>query len=374
MAKAKVAPAHGAEQVARLLALPEVRALIAALDAERWTGRVGFGNRMLLGAVITKATYALPTWSRTVRLIAEHDALRTVLGGAPSDDALDRFRKKLLAHRDLLDACLDAVVVSLKAAVPDYGVDVAVDGSDMPAYANGQRYVYKGGPERTKFSDPDATWGHRSSVGTRSGGGYYGFKLHAAVCARTELPVAWATRTAKASELPEVPGLFDTMKRRGIVPATAALDKNYDAADTYAELIGRKIRPVIALIETARVRRGEHKPPECAHGVWTFAGADDKRQATQWRCPTRECRPMTVWIKYDRLHPPIPHGSDRFKALYRGRTSVERFFGRAKNERGLAPLRVRGLDRVSLHTDLTMLTVLAGALSAARTAATEVAA
>lgn len=235
-----------------------------------------------------------------------------------------------------------------------------------PPNANGQKYLYNHGPERERFSDPDASWGHRSSVGTRKGGGYYGYKLHLAVCARTELPVAWTTRTARDSELPEVVPLLDAMVRRGVVPATATLDKNYDAQGIYADLTARRIRPVIGLIDTARDKRGEHKPPTCEHGTWTFAGADDTRGATQWRCPTRECKPASRWIKYGRLHPPIPHTTARWKALYRGRTSVERCFGRLKNEAGLTPLRLRGLDRVSLHADLTILTTLAGALVRAR--------
>jgi hypothetical protein len=48
----------------------------------------------------------------------------------------------------------------------------------MPAYANGQRYIYKGGPERKTYSDPDASWGHRSAVSTRAAGSFYGYKLH----------------------------------------------------------------------------------------------------------------------------------------------------------------------------------------------------
>jgi hypothetical protein len=37
----------------------------------------------------------LPTWTRTVRLIAEHAALREAIGGAPSVDAAYRFTVKL---------------------------------------------------------------------------------------------------------------------------------------------------------------------------------------------------------------------------------------------------------------------------------------
>jgi hypothetical protein len=59
---------------------------------------------------------------------------------------------------------------------------------------------------------------------------------------------------------------------------------------------------------------------------------------------------------------PIPYGSDEWKRLYRGRGAVEREFGRLKHDDGLAPLRVRGLERVRLHADLTMLARLAQAL------------
>jgi hypothetical protein len=44
-----------------------------------------------------------------------------------------------------------------------------------------------------------------------------------------------------------------------------------------------------------------------------------------------------------------------------------REFGRLKNEWALLPLRVRGIDRVRLHADLTMLAQLACALARART-------
>ena len=62
----------------------------------------------------------------------------------------------------------------------------------------------------------------------------------------------------------------------------------------------------------------------------------------------------------------IPRGSDEWRSLYRRRSSVEREFGRLKHEYGLAFLRVRGLQRVRLHADLTMLGRLALALNTSR--------
>ena len=79
-----------------------------------------------------------------------------------------------------------------------------------------------------------------------------------------------------------------------------------------------------------------------------------------------QCQPKSTWVKADRRNPLIPRSTKRFGDLYRGRASVEREFERLKHEYGLAPLRVRGLARVQLHTDLTMLARLAQALNRVR--------
>ena len=98
----------------------------------------------------------------------------------------------------------------------------------MPAYANGQRFVSKNGPERERFSDPDASWGHRSAVSTRKGGGFYGYKIDTMVCTATDLPVAWNVRTARDNESIHALPLIDTAKVRGFAIETAAMDKGYD--------------------------------------------------------------------------------------------------------------------------------------------------
>ncbi len=307
---------------------------------------------------LAKSIYAIPTWTRLVALVKEHAALAAVIapdGDVPSVYACYRFTAKLRAHKHLLDACIASVVEALKRANPLLGWDVAIDASDMPAYANGQRYVSKGGREREKFSDPDASWGHRSAVSTRKGGGFYGYRLHMAVCSKTDLPLAWTVETARAHETLSVAPLLDRLYSLGINPETCALDKGYDNNRVYADCTERNIAPVIPLRQTPDVKRGEDAPPCCEHGTWRFAGADRKRGATKWRCPTGECKPASVWIKADRLHPLIPRETARWKALYRRRASIERAFGRLKNEWSLAPLRVRQIERVRLHADLTAL-------------------
>jgi len=124
--------------------------------------------------------------------------------------------------------------------------------------------------------------------------------------------------------------LLDAVLSRGFNPETVAADKGYDAARVYAEIEARGADPVIPI-----------------------KGVRGKQIA------------LPIGIG-GRMFPRIPRHSQRFSDLYRGRAAVERAFGDLKHQYGLAPLRVRGLERVQLHADLTMLARLGQALSRAR--------
>jgi hypothetical protein len=93
---------------------------------------------------------------------------------------------------------------------------------------------------------------------------------------------------------------------------------------------------------------------------------DAKRGRSKWRCSTGECQPASEWVKANRLHPLIPRTTERFKMLYHQRGGVEREFGYLKNEWAELPLRVRRLERVRLHGDLTILARLVTVLAKAR--------
>ncbi len=172
--------------------------------------------------------------------------------------------------------------------------------------------------------------GDRSAVSTRKGGGFYGYKLHLAVCTRTGLPVGWQVETARRNESLYVAPLLDGLRARGFRPETCAMDKGYDNNRVYAECEARGCEPVIPL-------RG-----------------------------AKANQPALALALGGRLFPRIPRHTQRFRDLYAGRGAVEREFGRLKHDYGLAPLRVRGLERVALHADLVMLARLASALARAR--------
>lgn len=99
MAKATVLPRRDAEQIKILLGSREAATLIADLEATRWIGRPSCPIRTMVGMTLVKPLYVLPTWTRTVRLVAEHAALRKAIGEAPSVDACYRFTRKLREHK-----------------------------------------------------------------------------------------------------------------------------------------------------------------------------------------------------------------------------------------------------------------------------------
>jgi hypothetical protein len=161
MADPTVPPRSDAVQLAELLDSPEITQLVAELAATRWTGRPGYPVRSMVGMALAKSLYTLPTWTRTVGLAAEHAALRAAIGcpdvaSVPSVHACYRFTAKLRKHKPLLDACVDRVTAALREQLPELGATVAIDASDLPADANGQQYLYNGGPERKRYADPDA--------------------------------------------------------------------------------------------------------------------------------------------------------------------------------------------------------------------------
>jgi len=143
------------------------------------------------------------------------------------------------------------------------------------------------------------------------------------------------------------------------------MDKGYDSANLYAAFQRQDCVPVVPQIQHHKVKKF-NDIPVCEHGVWTFAGADFKRRATKWRCPTGECQPKSTWLKASKRNPLIPRNTKRWAELYRGRGAVEREFGTLKHQFGLTPLRIRGLRRVRLHADLVMLARLSQALARVR--------
>ncbi len=128
-----------------------------------------------------------------------------------------------------------------------------------------------------------------------------------------QMPELGASVAIDASDMPAY-GNGQRCGSAGSAPRSPSWTWGYDHTPGYEGFEARGCHPVIPLRETPAVKAGRHLPPGCAHGAWTFAGSDAKRQAAKWRCPTGECSPASRWITASRLHTLIPPGDGTVEA------------------------------------------------------------
>jgi IS5 family transposase len=375
--------------------------LISALEREHWTGRKGYAMRGIWSALIAGLLHQCNSLVEVVRLLERDKDTRMVCGfskdNLPSEDALGRFIKKLLRHEDLIEKCFVDLVAELRRLLPGFGDKLAVDSTDIKAYANG----YRKNP-----SDPDARWGAKG-VGHHAGPSrahadkegkqakqrdlyyWFGYKLHLVVDAVYELPVSFMLTPANESDTKQ---MGELLKKAGAdqeetKPQAVIADKGYDSQDNYQFIYGQcKSAPIIPI----REREGEQLPdicnakgtPTCSCGLeMAYWGRDGKY--LKYRCPQAvgkgECKsrfrctssPYGYVLKLPiatdpRRHPPVPRESRRWQSLYRMRTAIERVNSRVKELLGLGKITVRGIGKVTVRAILSLLIMLAAGVSMAQ--------
>ena len=244
----------------------------------------------MVGMVLVKSLYVLPTWTRAVSLVAEHDALQVAVGcvgDVPSIDACYRFTKKLRAHKDLLDACVAAVIASLKAQMPEFGQNIAIDGSDLPAYANGQRYF----PTMARCS------ARSSPTPTPRGATVRPSRLARRVattgtrctprCARPRVCRSLGRRTPpRMLRLPSSPPCSTSFgPTASPCPRWRWTGATTPATCTTSASVVASVPSFPSGDAVRQARQG--CPPKCDHGTWTFAGVGRQARSGQVPLPNR---------------------------------------------------------------------------------------
>jgi hypothetical protein len=172
---------------------------------------------------------------------------------------------------------------------------------------------------RNGRSDPDAR------VGRGRRGFILGYRVHTACCADSELPIAFTIAPCNENDKLHFEPLLEQVHRLGVKFRTVLADAQYSSVNVRnaAEWLGAE--PVIPVRRDSRVEAVLH------------VGRDF-----------------------------VARGAKRILGLFRKRWSIERLFGRAKEWLMLDGLRVRGLTQVSIHVSLSLISMLAVALSAVR--------
>ena len=141
-----------------------------------------------------------------------------------------------------------SLAASLREQHPDFGRDVAIDASDIPAWANGH------GPSTTEARSASGTATRTHPGVTVRGVDAQGRRVrstatrsHVAVCTVPACRSRGRRETARSHESLFVAPLLDAVRARGFRPETCAMDKGYDNTRVYGECEARGVDPVIPL-------------------------------------------------------------------------------------------------------------------------------
>ena len=382
-----------------LEALPAEKLLIA-LEQEHWTGRKGYSVRGMWAVLIAGLINQCHTLADVVRLLNRDKETRLICGfskdNMPGEDALSRFLKKLVKHATLLDEFISDLVTKLRELLPGFGARLAVDSTDILAYANGYR-------ERP--ADRDARWGAKKKGNSKSKGKaegekkgekkepevyyWFGYKLHLVIDALYELPLAFILTAANEADTTYLKPLLQKARvdQEKLRPEMVITDKGYDSQENNTFVYKDcKATPIIPI----RERKDAQLPdicnakgtPLCSCGLaMVYWGRDGNY--LKYRCPhalgKAECKsrfrctssPYGYVLKLPiaedvRRHPPVPRESKKWERLYKMRTAVERVNSRVKGLLGLGDITLRGIKKVTVRSALSLLIMLAAAVSMAK--------
>jgi len=348
--------------------------LLANLEATRHTGRPGYPIRTVWRSLVASFYLGLVHDTDLVRALESNPLLAAAIGiDSPekvrSKFAICRFRRKLAGFRDAVADVLTASVDRLRDTLPGFGETVAVDATDIKAWANSFH----------QDTDPDAGVGAKGK-GMQKTYFWYGYKVHLAVDADSELPIWFDVTPANrydghllAPVLSDIKARFDWFS-----PSFVTADKGYDAGYNF-DYVGRDLGavPVIDVRANSRPRKREGRECE-AEPVITPHGLRYRCRRLPYDpvCPRfGTCPLLPVFVDsplsdagapYYERHSTFPYGSREWKTVYNKRVSVERVFSRLKGYRKLNAVRTRRLPKVWLHVALSLLAMSASALVGAR--------
>ena len=353
--------------------------LLEALEKTRWTGRPGYPIRVMWHTLIASYVLNISTIEGLRRKFNENPFLAVCCGihsesEIPSRFAYYRFIKKLLNHSELIEQCLTNCANSFKEKLPEFGESVAVDSTDIHTYSN------PSSKKRGK-ADPDASWAVKKDKHGKDKW-WFGYKAHVICDTKYEIPISVEVTTASVHDstriIPLLKGTQNTLE-----PKYVMADAGYDAMENYRTIVeDLKAIPIIKMNLRGRPKRfqdlaDEYGTPYCAYNIpMVFWGYDRKQKVLKYRCPLACGKKGCTWLdkcsqsqyghvvkikpKDDyRRFCQVPRHTKHWAVLYNRRGAIERAFSRLKEFRKLDNLRIRGLDKISLHCVLALLVMQA---------------
>lgn len=284
--------------------------LLASLKAR--TGRPGYTVEVLWKTYVAMVVLGLPTFANLIRSLQNNPTLAVACGitskeGIPTKYAYSRFVGKLAQYKHvvMVKNIMRSLSRSLYKTLPDFGKSVAIDSTDIKAWANGAK---------KPVSDPDATWAAKIDTAGKKKF-YYGYKVHLLVDTQYELPLAAKVTAGSASD----------------------------------------VRIASRVLSEARFAYSKFHPD--------YVIADKGYSSDKLRYLIRRQYGAVPIIKVNKQHKKALFvESEEWQELYKRRTSIERLNSRLKCYRRLNNVTVRRIHKVTVHCFLSLIVVQAKAL------------
>jgi len=291
-----------------------IRGFLTSIYHREGAGRKPYNPVSMLKAQLLKHLWRVPSDRRLSLLLKRNKQVARACGfkqRTPSHGLFTQFRHRL--GKDGYEKVFSLLLEQLLKRGAIKGEVVALDGTAIKAYSQRSR------DNKTGKSDPEAR------VGRARRGFILGYKVHAACCTGSELPLAFMVASCNMNEKLFIKPLLDKLKGLGVNFKAVLADAQYNSSKIREDVKRFGAEPVIPYRRSSKLKNG-----------------------------------LQVGKDF------ITRGIKRLIKLFRKRVSVERMFGRAKEWILLDHLRVRGLEQVFIHACLSFSAMLTVALTAIR--------
>jgi len=306
--------------ILRDLKLDNIEEILSESYHQNGAGRPPRKPLGIFKALIIKRAKQIPSDRELYRRMWNDETLREICNIEAQEkpyhpSQLTRFRNRVGVKR--LESIMNSLIKELIEKKVVSGRKVVFDATFVKAYSKRDLHDNsKGG------SDPEARVG-------RNGKTYdLGYKLHIAVDAKSELPLAVIVAPANDNEKKHAPELFKKALK----------------------VTKRRMKLMIADSQYSSSGQREQAAKAGVHVVIPY--------------PVNQMRGKKGLLRVDRFF--RTHGPKREKRLYRLRSSIERVNSRLKVQLCLKNHRVRSLVRVRIHSLLCLVAMLLNAVAAVR--------
>ena len=299
---------------------------------------------------------------------------------APTASAYTNFLNNLKECENELREMFNELVKYMYENLKDFGEMVAADGKAIQSFAT--KISEKDSGNR---GERDANWCKKEYTTTKEDGEkiiktkkWFGFRLHLISDATYELPIDFEVTKASNSEIKETEQMLKNIKEKCPDKLEKCkyffADKGYDSTKLIETLTTEDISPVIDIRnmwkgeETRQFKdtnivynyKGEvYYITDSGEEIkLIYKGYDKSRNSQRYgfHPKYKDKRIFGIPLKTDpRIFTKLARSSDKWKKLYKKRTSIERINGRIDRDFKFEKHTIRGLKKMKMFLTMTFI-------------------